>query len=123
MSPSERTRYLPPRNVAVTEVHSNLDQEIVQTTVDKLKLILRQYEYALSKRDDWGIPFGIFATLLVTFPTTTFRDWGLSAATWEAAFALATLLSLAYTIRAWWRRGNVETIERLIQRIQDGEVD
>jgi hypothetical protein len=67
-------------------VHSNLSQQIVLTSEDKLRLSLTKHLSRMEKRRAWITPLGILLTIVIVFPTTRFQAFLLSAQTWEAVF-------------------------------------
>jgi hypothetical protein len=106
--------------VEVTTVHSNLSQEIIKITVDKLSLILRDYLSNIERRKEWISPFGILITLVVVFATTDFKLAYFKPETWQAFFLMATLLTIGWLILAIIRAFNSRSVEDIIEKIKSG---
>lgn len=107
--------------VEVTTVHSNLAQEIVKITVDKLKLILQAHLENMERRRDWIAPLGILITMLVVFPTTEFKAFaGLKAEVWEAFFIMALVLTLGWLVKTGLSAYRSPSVEAVIETIKRG---
>lgn len=78
-------------------VHKNLQQEIVFTTVDKLKICLMEGKANLQDGKEWIGAAGLAVSLITTLVAAEFRDAGLKAPTWQALYILASLASLVWT--------------------------
>ncbi len=97
-------------------VHKSLDQEVVVTTVDKVRLCLLGNQDCLRAQRQWLTPLSLLITLLAALLATDFKDFGLTAAVWEALFILAALASFVWLViagfRAWKNRaaGGIEQI-------------
>jgi len=75
------------------KVHSTLEQEVLVTTSDKLRLCLIRHQKTLSGRFGWVAPLGMLLTLVITLLTTDFSNsLGLSQHTWKAIFILSSIL-------------------------------
>ena len=86
-----------------SRVYSNLGQEIIITTEDKIRLCLIEHLSRMEKRNAWITPLGILLTIVIVFPTTTFRDaFYLSAATWQAMFVIGGVICFGWLIRSIW---------------------
>ena len=110
MSPNDADRYRDLKGFAsqlmqdTSKVYSNLGQEIIITTDDKIRLCLIEHLSRMGKRTAWITPLGIFLTIGIVFPTTTFREFFyLSADTWKAIFVIGGLISIVWLIRAVWQ--------------------
>ncbi|HTY55766.1 MAG TPA: hypothetical protein VMB26_11220 [Candidatus Binataceae bacterium] len=102
-----------------TSVHLNLAQDAIVITEDKVKLCLLEHLAKLESRREWVAPAGILITLLVTFPTTTFNDFIFKAATWQAGFIIAAILTAAWFIRSLvkaWRTPTVDDVVAVMKR-------
>jgi hypothetical protein len=104
--------------VEVSEVFGDLRQEVIKITSDKLRLILHEHLKCIEKNREWIAPAGILATLIVVFPTTTFKDWIFPLATWQAIFIIATILDICWLIRSIFRIRKKETIDDLVGKIK-----
>jgi hypothetical protein len=102
-----------------SRVHLNLGQDVIVTTEDKMRLCLRDHLAILEKRKAWIAPLGIFATLVVIFPTTTFKDFCyLTADTWKALFIFAGVFAFLWTGLALYRARQSSSIDNVIQNLK-----
>lgn len=112
-------------------VHKSLDQEVVVTTVDKVRLCLLENQECLKTRREWVTPLSLFLTLLASLFATEFKDFGLAAPVWEAIFVLGAAASAVWfligAVSAWRNRtaGGVEQIveELKAHTVVDPETD
>jgi hypothetical protein len=97
-------------------IHKNLAQEVVVTTVDKVRLCLMDNRDCLLSKKEWVTPASVFATLITTLVAADFHDFIVKAPTWQALYILATLGSGAWlataAIRGWRHRhrGSIDDI-------------
>jgi len=79
--------------------HSNVKQEFIRTTADKINLALIDLKDILRAKNGWSTPVGIFFALLLPLITAEkFKDFfGVSAATWKAIVVLLTIISGAWS--------------------------
>ncbi len=97
-------------------VHQNVRQELVFTTVDKLKLCLIEHRQHLAARWEWVGPFSLLVSLVTTLVAATFQSMGLSPDTWKALYIFAAIASFGWTgwsvIRgiAAWRSGGLDAL-------------
>lgn len=100
-----------------TQVHTNLHQEMIIVTEDKLRLWLGEYEEGITAKQKWAIPLGIFLTVFVALLTSDFKNFLLTAGEWEGIFillaAIMVLLSIVYGMRAFRSEKKEDAIERL----------
>lgn len=102
-----------------TTLHLNLSQDAIVITEDKVRLCLIEHLGRMEAKKDWIAPAGVLLTLLITFATTTFQDFGLKAATWQAIFVISAVLSLAWLIwaaKAAWSAPGVEDVVAIMKR-------
>ena len=75
-------------------VHSNLRQDIICTTKDKLQLSLQSFQSAIEAKQEIFTYGGIFLSLLITQITSSAKDaFGLTAEVWNAIIIVALFLS------------------------------
>ena len=86
--------------VTVEQVHVNLSQAVIVTTEDKLELCLNKHLKRAERKYAWVTPAGICLAILTTLVTTSFKDFVLSANTWNALFILVGIASLVWLIVA-----------------------
>lgn len=106
--------------VEVTNVHSNLNQEVIKITTDKLKLILKDYLWRLEKKREWLAPLGIFITIIVVLTTTNFQEAYFSADTWRAIFVISALLSGGWLAKSAWNAYKSPTVDDIVEKIKTG---
>ena len=103
-------------------IHSGLSQEVVVTTVDKLRLCLLENEECIAARKQWVPPLSaLFALVAAQMTTTEFKDfWPLEAAGWKAMFLFSTvgcffwlLISIFQAIRNWKKGGIDHIVDQL----------
>ncbi|HWB14584.1 MAG TPA: hypothetical protein VG826_35495 [Pirellulales bacterium] len=71
-------------------IHTRLQQEVIATTADKMRLCLQRTLANATARGQWVAPAGIGITILATLVATDFKDaLGLSKNSWNTAFILA----------------------------------
>jgi len=102
-------------------VHTNIGQEVVVTTVDKLRLCLIQNrDYRTIKRE-WLTPLGIFLTLLTTLVAADFRQFVFNADVWVAIYFLGALISFIWfcwsAYKAWQNRGR-GSIDDIVEELK-----
>ena len=107
------------KTVDIKVVHSNLQQEVIQVTEDKLKLILNEHLANMEQRKSWVAPLGILITILLVFSTTTFKKAYFEASTWEAFFIMAGILTTAWLVRNIILAINVKSIDGIILMIKN----
>jgi hypothetical protein len=100
-------------------VHSNLDQEVIMITEDKLRLVLNEHLTKAEKKKDLIAPSGIFITIATIFATTTFKKFFFEPATWEAIFFICGAISLYLLIRAGLRAFNSPSVDSIIEKIKN----
>jgi hypothetical protein len=72
-----------------SKVYFNLNQDVIVTTEDKLRLCLQDYIETLTKKEKWIAPSSLFITFLLVFASSTFHDYFIfSADTWKAVFII-----------------------------------
>jgi hypothetical protein len=103
---------------ATSKVYSNLGQEIIITTEDKIRLCLIEHLSRVEKKGAWMTPLGIFLTIAIVIPTTTFHDFLLSAETWQAVFVLGGSVSLIWLVQAVWKARTSVSLADVLGRIK-----
>lgn len=85
-------------------VHKNIDQEVVVTTVDKVRLCLIENRDCLAAKGQWLTPLALLIAIVTTLLTADFRaDVLLPAETWQAIYVLSALGTFAWLCRALYR--------------------
>lgn len=106
--------------VEVTNVHSNLNQEVIKITSDKLKLILKDYLTLMERKKEWLAPLGIFVTIMVVLTTTNFQKAYFSADTWQAIFVISAILSGGWLIKSGWQAIKSPSVDDVVEKIKTG---
>lgn len=110
-------------NVPVQEIHDNTSQEIINITVDRLKLALVEHLGRVKVSGAWHMPLSLLIGVIVVFTTSTFKPaWGLSADAWSAFFALfgaGCLLWLVVTVFQAFGNSGKLTVDALINTIKN----
>ncbi len=99
-------------------VHTNLDQEVIITTKDKIKLALSETKDILESKRLWTTPLGTFLSLFVTLLTADFKEksFGLTSSVWQAIFVISSIVSIGYLIKSLYLlykfrdKGDIEEI-------------
>ncbi|HEX7516516.1 MAG TPA: hypothetical protein VF345_04440 [Chthoniobacterales bacterium] len=101
-------------------IHSNVKQEVIIVTSDRLELCLRKHLDSVAAKGAWITPASLFITFVATLCASTFHNaFGLSAAVWEAMFILLSLASAIWLACAIWRAKNIRTsLETLIKEVK-----
>jgi len=95
---------------STSKVYSNIDQEIIMITEDKVRLCLIEHLSRMEKRRAWLTPLGILLTVIAVLPTTTFQDFlSINAATWKAMFIIAGIISAIWLVKSLWEARFVST--------------
>ena len=81
-------------------IHKNVDQEILVTTVDKIKICLMEHRDCLVAKSEYVTPLSLFLTLVTTLAAASFRDFVLPSAVWQAVYFICTGLAFYWLLRA-----------------------
>jgi len=79
--------------------HSNVGQEFIYVTADKVRLCLNDHREALASQRAWVAPASSLVTSSAALAAAQFRDFVLKAATWEAVFFLLVIASAVWLVR------------------------
>jgi hypothetical protein len=103
-------------------IHKNVNQEIIVTTSDKIKLVLISTKEKLTSQRDWWTPFGLLISFVTTLCTADFKDvYGLTKDTWKAIFIILILLSsiwLFITLRKLFLNWGKYNLDSIIEKIK-----
>lgn len=107
----------------VKVIHSNLDQEIIQITEDKLRLVLNQHVAEAEQRKAWIAPLGLLVAILTVFATSNFKDAFFKAPTWEAIFFITGLLSAGWLV--WTVRQSLQSpsVQDIVEKVKNRSID
>jgi hypothetical protein len=102
-------------------VHTNVGQEVMVTTGDKLRLCLRDHADALRSKTEWQTPAGMFIAFVATLVASDFKKFlELSADFWRAIFTGGAVLSGFWLLRSLcrllkYRNRDIESIIRQLK--------
>ena len=103
-------------------IHTNVKQEIIITTADKMKLVLTSSKEILTSKRDWWTPAGLFVSFIATLCSADFKDsLGLTKEFWHAIFvilALATIVWLVVTLIKLYKNWGMGDLDKIIKCIQ-----
>jgi hypothetical protein len=103
-----------------SHVHLNLEQDVILTTEDKMRLVLSEHLVKIERKKGWIAPLGIVVTIAVVFSSATFRDFIISKDAWTAVFVLGGVGALAWLVVAVIRAlcTPAESVDNVIMRIK-----
>ncbi|MDO8070005.1 hypothetical protein O3299_00575 [Janthinobacterium sp. SUN176] len=103
------------RTIDVDNIHSNITPEILEITIDKLKIVLLENEKKLSGSNAWHTPLALSITIILVLCTTEFKDFaGIKGEIWCAIFIISTILNSIWLIKCLYNIKHRMTIEELI---------
>jgi len=106
----------------IQRVDTNLSQEIIVITVDKVRLCLRDAVDNMERNKAWQTPAGISVTIIVIFPASTFQDFiGISKDTWKALFIAAAVFFFIWLVRCIPRIRKSPSVEDIVNRLRTAE--
>jgi hypothetical protein len=115
------------KTVDVKQIHSNVDQQLIQITEDKLENILIKQLKFMNIKNSWVNPASILIAIVTAMTTATFKDsFGISANQWEALFTVVGLLSGGWLVRnivLILKNYNTSSIKYLISTIKNSDND
>jgi hypothetical protein len=79
---------------------TNLPQDVITTTEDKVRLTLSDYLKKMEKKRGWLTPMGLLISFTLTLMMSGFKDWGLSADTWKAIFIIGDIIFFIWLVYA-----------------------
>ena len=104
-------------------IHWNLEQVVIVTTEDKLRLCLRNTIDRLDTKRKWWTPLATVLTLVLALTTTEFKDqFTIPAATWQAIFLILTGGSIIWAVVAICKAIRVKiSIESIVSKFPQGK--
>jgi len=110
----------------VSELYlTSLPQDVITTTEDKVRLTLADYLKKMEKKKSWLTPLGLMISFTLTLMTSSFKDLGLSAATWKAIFIIGVIgafIWLIYSIIEASRSVKIEDVISELKKHSDGMI-
>ena len=120
MTSSPQIRRSKLNSVEVDEVHSNVGQEIIEITTDKLELILVKHIDSVVSRKEWQTPASILITIILVFCTTDFKVFaGLSPDSWVAIFIITAVISSLWLIISLFKLKKSVSINSIINAVKN----
>lgn len=103
-------------------IYQNVDQDIIITTEDKIRLVLISTREILTAQREWWTPLGLLISFVATLVTADFIDiLGLSKESWKAIFVILTLASIVWLGSALiklLKNRNQDDLENIIEKIK-----
>lgn len=108
--------------VSVT-VFNATDQELIQTTADKARIVLREYTDRLRTSSGFLRPLELALSVTLALLTTTFRSFlGIEAYVWSAIFYVGAVGSWVWLVITVWNARRVPKIEDVV-KVLKGQQD
>ena len=82
------------------EIFPNLNQQVIMTTEDRLRICLIENLKKAEKKYDWIAPLGVLIAIIIAFITSSFKNVVLSSQTWEAIFIIGGIASFIWLLMA-----------------------
>lgn len=101
-----------------SRVFTNLEQEIILTTEDKIRICLMRHISRMEQKWRWLTPLGIALTIGIIFPTSTFHDFLLPAETWQAIFVVSGAISVGWLVTAAVQAVRSPSIDDVVAEIK-----
>jgi hypothetical protein len=79
---------------------TNLPQDVITTTEDKVRLTLSDYLKKMEKKRAWLTPMSLLISFTLTLMMSGFKNWGLSADTWKAIFIIGDIIFFGWLVYA-----------------------
>lgn len=106
--------------VQIVDVHVNVDQEIIQITEDKLRLILKDHIHSLTLKGGWIAPLSVLISIVTTFCTAKFDTFiGLGPEFWKSLFTLVCVASVVWLLVAINSGRKVLTLDEFINKVKN----
>lgn len=102
------------------KVHTNLAQDVVVTTEDKIRICLINYLSKMEKKSTWVAPASILLTIVITLLTSQFNNFYLNADTWTAIFTISAILSGLWLLRSLKNAFTSVKIDNVIDELKKG---
>lgn len=102
-------------------LHTNLHQDVLKITSDKIELCLNKHRDGLCSKQSWHFPLGLFLTILTTLLVSDFKDRWLKANVWSAIYIVSCFLSLIWLFRATynaWKNRNLGSTETILKELK-----
>ena len=101
-------------------IHKNIGQELIVTTIDKLKLCLLDTRNSLTIKREWLTPLTLLVAIFTTIVAADFSDFILKSNVWSAIYIIGAILSFLWLCKSGFRafkNRNEGSIERIIENL------
>ena len=116
--PAEGQKY----PVHVVSEFSNVDQELIHVTKDKLKLCLIEHVDRVERTNEWVAPASLLITIVATLTAATFHTaLDLSAEVWTAIFVVGALGCACWLLKTLLKFRRSLTVDELVDKIMKGD--
>lgn len=105
-------------SIGIDTVYENINQVIIITTEDKLKLCLRDHILCVEKNKDWIAPLSTFISFVLALISSDFKDFVFLKTTWLFIFETFSVLSFVWFLVSLRYVFQKRTIEMLISDIK-----
>ena len=110
--------------IKTSSYYTNVRQDFIMTTEDKIRLCLIKYQNILKLKNDWIAPAGLLIALIVTLVVASdFKEFlNISPEGWRAIFIVGMIASFLILLRSLYyifinRKNN--GIETIIQELKE----
>ncbi len=98
---------------------TNLPQDVITTTEDKLHLCLEQHLKKMEKKKSWITPLGLLISFALTLISANFKDTAfVDAATLKAIFIIAEIIFFGWLVYSVIESLRSEKIEDVIGELK-----
>lgn len=101
-------------------LHKNLQQVVLVTTTDKVRLCLLEHQTHLSKANDWVAPAGVVIAAIATLCAADFKSFIFDASVWKALFIITAIGSTMWLVRALislWKGRKHRGIDQVLETL------
>lgn len=109
--------------LSVEDININVSQRVILITEDKIRLCVESYVKKSRRETGWIAPLGILLSALATLITANFKDFFLSASTWQAIFVLACIGAAGWLVWSLLVIRKKVTVDDLLKEIRTGNKD
>jgi hypothetical protein len=93
----------------------NLQQQVLITTEDKIRLCLGANLAKMERRKDWIAPLGVVVAIVATLVSADFKSsLSLEGGTWKAIFIVALVLAVGWLVRCLRMAGASPSLDKII---------
>lgn len=111
-------------SVKVVQRHRNLDQEIVEITIDRLRLRLQAHLPSIEKQNAWKGDLGILLSLLLAVMTSDFKKvLDVEPGVWKSLFIIGSIVYFGKFIISLVKFFKSKNIDDLISAIKTDQAN